>query len=135
VAFTSTSTNLASVPIAGLALYMHERPDSQTAVFSASPASLSFGNVLVGITSAAKTVTVSNTGAVALPISSITLGGSNPAQFTRTHNCPAELAVGAKCTASVRFKPSSKGSKSATLKVAAGGGATAKIVALAGTGI
>ncbi len=102
--------------------------------FSMSPTNLAFGNVAKGTTSAAKTVTITNTSTVALPIMSVTLAGTAPGQYTRTNNCPAQVSAGGKCTVSVRFKPTSTGSKSATLKVAPGGGASAKTVSLSGTG-
>jgi hypothetical protein len=103
--------------------------------FSLSTTSLSFGSVTRGTTSAAKTVKVSNTGTVALPIASIAVGGTNPGQFSQTNNCPAQVAVGGSCRVSVVFKPTSRGNKSATLVVTPGGGASRKSVALTGTGI
>ena len=101
---------------------------------SVAPDSLSFGSVSRGVTSAARTVTVTNTAAVALPMASVALAGKNPGQFSQTNNCPAQVAVGGKCTVSVKFKPTSTGSKSATLVVTPGGGVAAKSVALYGTG-
>jgi hypothetical protein len=103
--------------------------------FSVAPTALSFGNVARRATSTAKTVQISNTGGVVLPISSIDLAGTNPAQFARTNNCPALIAVGGSCTVSVVFKPRSKGAKSALLQVTPGGGAVLKSVSLSGTGI
>jgi hypothetical protein len=102
--------------------------------FSVSPTALSFGNVPRG-TTAAKTVRISNTGTVLLPITSISLAGTNPGQFARTHNCPARVAVGASCTVRVVFKPTSTGAKSAILRVTPAGGAAAKSVPLSGRGI
>jgi hypothetical protein len=104
------------------------------AAFSVSPTSLAFGNVARNTTSTPKTVTISNTGAGLLPISSISLGGANPGQFARSHNCPALVAVGGSCKVSVVFKPTSTGSKSAALIVTPGGGAAPKSVPLSGTG-
>jgi hypothetical protein len=106
-----------------------------TSTFSVSPTALAFGNVARNSTSTAKTVRISNTGAVLLPISTIDLAGTNATQFARTHNCPAQLAIGGSCTVSVVFKPTSAGAKSATLRVTPGGGAALKSVALSGTGI
>jgi Abnormal spindle-like microcephaly-assoc'd, ASPM-SPD-2-Hydin len=103
--------------------------------FSLAPTALSFGNVARNKTSTAKTVTISNTGTVVLPISSILLAGTNPGQFARTHNCPARVAVGGSCTVSVVFKPTSTGAKSAILRVTPGGGAAPKSVSLSGRGI
>jgi hypothetical protein len=103
--------------------------------FTVSPTSLAFGNVTRNTTSTAKTVRISNTGVVVLPISSIVVAGTNPGQFIRTHNCPARVAVGGSCTASVVFKPTSTGAKSAVLQVIPGGGAALKSLALSGTGV
>jgi hypothetical protein len=72
---------------------------------------------------------------VVLPINQITLEGNNPGQFAKTSNCPAQVPVGNSCTVSVVFKPTFVGVKSANLKVTPGGGASAKFVALSGTGI
>jgi Tol biopolymer transport system component len=105
-----------------------------SATYTVSPSSLGFGSRAVGTTSPAKIVTVHNTGSVALPLSGITLGGTNPGQFARTTNCGSSLAAGASCTVSVVFKPTSKGAKSATLVVTPGGHAPQKSVALSGTG-
>ena len=45
------------------------------------------------------------------------------------------MAVGASCTISVVFKPTTGGAKSGTLTVTGGGGAGTKAVALSGTAI
>jgi hypothetical protein len=105
------------------------------AVFTANPASLAFGNVRRNVTSAAKTVTIRNTGTVEMPIGTISLAGANANQFTQSHNCPATVAVSATCTVSVRFRPTSTGAKSASLRIAPGGGATLRNIPLTGTGI
>jgi hypothetical protein len=102
--------------------------------FSVSPTSLSFGNQARGTASAAKLVTISNTGTVVLPIVSITIGGSHPGHFKQTNDCPAQVPVGGSCSASVTFNPTSRGSKSAKLRVTAAGGAGVKTVGLTGNG-
>jgi arylsulfatase A-like enzyme len=101
---------------------------------SVSPSSLSFGNQVRGTVSAAKLVTILNTGTVVLPILSVTIGGSNPGQFKQTHNCPAEVPVGGSCTASVTFNPTSTGAKAAVLKITPGGGPGTRKVELTGNG-
>lgn len=103
--------------------------------FSVFPTALSFGNVARNATSTAKTVRITNTGGVLLPITSINLAGTNPGQFTRTNNCPARVAIGGSCTVSVVFKPTSTGAKSAILQVTPGGGAVPKSATLSGRGI
>jgi glycosyltransferase involved in cell wall biosynthesis len=105
-----------------------------TMTFIASPNSLDFGNQPPSRTSAPMLITVTNTGNVPLLITSITLSGTNPHQFSQTHTCGPSVAVGATCTISVVFKPTGKGSKTATLSVSAVGAGT-QTVALSGTGV
>lgn len=105
----------------------------QGTVLTLAPRSLAFGNQPVGSTSAAKSVTVTNTSAKAAAITGVTLAGSNANQFARTHNCGTSLAGHATCTIKVTFHPTSKGAKSAVLNVNGGGGGL-RSVALTGTG-
>src|SRR5438445_746585 len=90
-------------------------------VASLSPTSLAFGNQTVGTTSAAKVVTLSNTGSAALSISGIAIAGTNSADFTQTHTCLSSLAAGTSCTISVTFKPAATGTRSASVSVAGNG--------------
>ena len=103
--------------------------------YTASPTSLSFGNELTNVASAPKSVTVTNTGAVALPITSITLSSSGSQPFSQSNNCGSSLAAGAACTINVVFNPASVGAAAATLSVNAGNGAGTQTVALSGTGV
>ena len=63
--------------------------------YTLSPTSLAFGTQAVNTTSAARTVTVTNTGSVAaLGITTIAVTGGNVlGQYAQTHNCPASLAA------------------------------------------
>ena len=72
-------------------------------IYTTSPTSLSFGNELTNVASAPKSVTVTNTGAVALPITSITLSSSGSQPFSQTNTCGSSVAVGANCTINVVF--------------------------------
>ena len=101
---------------------------------SVMPTSLLFGNQTRGTTSAVRTVTISNAGTIALPIVSIKLQGANPGQFEQSHDCPAQILVGESCTVGIAFDPTSTGSKTAVLRITAGGGAAAISVTLTGTG-
>ena len=103
--------------------------------YTASPTSLAFGNQLTNAASAPRSVTVTNTGAVALPITSINLSSFGAQPFSQTNTCGASIAVAAKCTISVVFNPASVGPATATLSVNAGNGAGTQTVALSGTGI
>lgn len=114
-----------SVPLTGTGV---------VASFTLSPPTVAFGSQLHGTTSAAQTVTLSNTSSVTLPLTSVHISGTNPTTFALTNGCGTSVASGAQCSLSVTFKPTAKGAKSATLNVAGGAGAGAKSVALSGTG-
>ncbi|HET9999315.1 MAG TPA: N,N-dimethylformamidase beta subunit family domain-containing protein [Ktedonobacteraceae bacterium] len=103
-----------------------------------SPNSLSFGNQVVGTTSAAQTVTVTNTGTAALTINSIAVTGTNASDFAQTNNCPASpstLAINASCTVNVTFDPGASGSRSASLTLTDNSADSPQTVALSGTGV
>ena len=102
-----------------------------SATLSASPSSLSFGNENTGSTSAAQTVTISNTGSVSASLS----GVSTAAPFAETNTCGSTLAAGASCTASVTFAPTASGSDSGNLTVSSNASNSTLSVALSGTGV
>jgi hypothetical protein len=104
---------------------------SGTATLTASPSSESFGNENVGSTSAARTVTISNTGSAAAAMSSIGVTGP----FGESNNCGTSLAAGASCTVSVTFAPTAAGSASGTLSVNSSAPGSPLTVALTGTGV
>jgi hypothetical protein len=104
------------------------------ATYSVAPTTLAFGNQTHGTASAAKTVTVTNTGTVPLLISSVALAGGNPTQYSQTNNCGTSVSAPGTCTVNVVFDPTSTGSKPATLTITGGGGAGNKSVTLTGTG-
>jgi Bacterial Ig-like domain (group 3)/Abnormal spindle-like microcephaly-assoc'd, ASPM-SPD-2-Hydin len=97
-----------------------------------SPTSLAFGSVTVATASAAKVVTLSNSGGAAMTISSYAVSGTNAGDFTQTHTCGTSLAAGANCTVSVVFKPGATGARTGTLAITTSGGTVS--VALSGTG-
>ena len=88
---------------------------------SVSPTSLTFGNQATGSTSAAQTVTISNTGSASLNVTGIT--NSNATDFNVTApSTPFTVAAGGSQTFSVVFAPVSTGAKSATITVASNAG-------------
>jgi probable HAF family extracellular repeat protein len=105
----------------------------QGTVLTLAPRSLAFGNQPLNTVSAAKPVTVTNTGAKAAAITSVALTGAAAGQFTQTNNCGKSLAGHATCTIALTFKPTSQGAKTATLSVNGGGGGL-RVVNLSGTG-
>ena len=99
-----------------------------------SPATLDFGSQITSTTSAVKTATLSNTGGSTLNISTISISGSNAADFAHTTDCGATLAGGANCTISVTFTPGATGSRSANLAVSSDATGSPHIVGLMGSG-
>ena len=75
---------------------------------SVSPVNLSFSDQHIGVTSAAKNVTLTNTSNTGLIISSI---ASSISVFYITHNCSTILAAGQSCNISVSFKPNTVGTR------------------------
>jgi hypothetical protein len=96
--------------------------------------SLAFGSQAVGATSAAQTVTLSNTGNGALSISGIALTGANPSDFAQSNNCGASVAAGGSCTISVTFTPAASGSFTAAVSVADNASGSPQTLTLSGTG-
>jgi len=106
----------------------------QSPVFSLSAAGLNYGNQNVGTTSNAQTATVTNTGSATLYISSRTITGSNPGDFSETDNCGSSLLAGASCTASVTFTPVASGPRTAALSFTDNASGSPHNLNLSGTG-
>jgi hypothetical protein len=100
-------------------------------IASVSPSSLSFGNQTLGKVSAAKTITLSNTGTAALNINSILASGD----YSQTNSCPASLATGANCTINVTFFPSATGSRNGNVTINDTDPRFLQGVSLTGTGV
>jgi len=111
-------------------------------IASVSPTSLTFAAQLVGTTSPVQTVTLSNSGGVALVISTIGVTGTNAADYlplpTSANPCPiggTGLATGASCTIDVQFKPAAVGASAASLTINSNDPVHPTLtVALSGTG-
>ena len=108
--------------------------NGSTALFTAFPTALAFGEQALNVASASRTIEVTNTGTLALPITSVTRSGTNANQFSQTNNCGSVVPVGGICAITVVFKPTTVGPKAANLVIAAGGGAGTKSLALTGAG-
>ena len=102
-----------------------------TAPVTVSPTSLTYALQVLGTTSAAQTVTLSNGTTSAITISSIAIGGADPGDFSQTNNCGASLAASSSCTISVTFKPTNINHRAATLTITTSAGTFT--VTLAGT--
>lgn len=142
VIFTPSATGLRQ---ATLYIYSNVSGGSSTAALSGTgglptaslaPGSLTYGSVTVaGSSSLTETVTNTSANGAALLISSISVGGTNPGDFSQTNTCPASLAANATCTVTVKFIPITTGLRQATLYVNSNvsGGITSG--SLTGTGV
>jgi hypothetical protein len=102
-----------------------------TPAVSLSPTSLTFASQTVGTTSAAQTVTLTNSGAGALSISGIAASGN----FAETTACPSSLPAGASCTISVTFTPTAAGALTGSLTFTDNAAASPQKVSLSGTAV
>lgn len=104
-----------------------------------SPSSLTFGNQIVGTTSAAQLITLTNSGTAALTITKVAISGS----FTETDDCVTSLDPGKSCTLNVTFAPtvtqttssSSTASNTGSLSVTSNVTGTAPTATISGTAI
>jgi hypothetical protein len=127
LAVTATPGGSASAALTGSGI---------TAAQLAGPMSLAFGSVLVGQSrSPDSTVTITNSGGASSGIPSLSLSGANASDFVIAQNgCTVALAGGQSCALKLRFAPSGRGARAATLTVAANPGGTIA-VGLAGSGV
>ncbi len=95
-----------------------------------SATSLNFSPQPVGTSSAAQTVTVTNSGTATLNISSIAATGV----FNQTSTCGATLAPQANCVISVVFAPTATGTASGSLKVTDNAPNSPQTLSLGGSG-
>lgn len=95
-----------------------------------APTSLVFPTQLVGTASTPQNVTLTNTGAALLSITSIATTGD----FSQTNNCGSTVAVGASCTITVTFRPTTVNTRTGTVAVTDNAPASPQIVSLTGTG-
>ena len=104
-----------------------------TFTLSINPASLSFGNVTTGTSSASQNVTITNTGNSSVTISQITLSGSG---YSMTGgSAPVTLSPLQNLNLSVQFSPVAAGSVSGSISIVSNASGSPATVSLAGTGV
>jgi hypothetical protein len=103
-------------------------PDNGSLI-SISPTALGFGSVATGASSATQAVTVTNSGSAAAPVTTVSTSGD----FSQTNTCGSSIAAGSSCTVSVKFTPTTAGSRTGDLTVTAAG--ITSTVPLSGTGV
>jgi subtilase family serine protease len=100
-------------------------------VVTLSPTSLTFAKTVIEKTSAAKAVTLSNTGTGVLNISSIATTGD----FAVSSNtCGSTLAAGKNCKIKVTFTPTQVGTRTGALNITDNAAGSPQSVSLTGTG-
>jgi hypothetical protein len=95
-----------------------------------TPTNSTFAGQQVATSSAAQTVTLTNTGTATLNVGKIQITGD----FTQTSNCPATLAAGYICTLNVTFTPTVMGTRNGTLTINDNSQGSPQVVSLAGVG-
>ena len=89
-----------------------------------------FGSLDVGVTSAAQSLTLTNSGTAPLNIRSITTTGD----FAATNTCASSVAPNASCTVLIAFKPAAAGTRSGFLTIVDDAISGEAVIALSGTG-
>ena len=97
---------------------------------TADPASLAFGSLDVGDSSAALEVTITNAGGATVTVSAIATSGD----FDVAGGLPAPIDPGDEFAVTVTFSPSAAGTRAGTLTIESDAGNDPLTVALAGTG-
>ena len=95
-----------------------------------SPSSLTFGTYNIGTSSPSQSITVTNTSAVAMVISSIGITGD----YAQINNCGSSLAPSANCSITVTFTPTAAGSRAGILTVTDDASGSPHTAGLVGTG-
>jgi hypothetical protein len=101
-----------SVQLSGTA----SSPPSTKPAVTLTPANVSFATITEGTSNGPQTVTVTSSGAAALHISSVVLGGANVSDYSMTNSCTAAAyPTNATCGINLTFAPSATGPSSATI--------------------
>jgi hypothetical protein len=134
--FTGTLTIVSSVGTRTLSISATSiAPYSQPILNAPSP--ILFPDTSTG-SSSPLTYTLSNlsTATASFTVSSVTIAGSNPGDFSQTNTCTAAspLAPGASCSITVTFTPQALGTRAATLNINGPTGAEVQS-SLTGTGV
>ena len=98
-----------------------------------STSTLAFGSVLVGTTTPAQSVVLTNIGGAPLnlTITSIVASGD----FAQTNNCAGSVAPTASCTVNVSFTPTAPGNRTGALTLTDNASNSPQTVTLSGTGL
>ena len=99
-------------------------------VVTLSANSLDFSSQAIGTSSAAKQVTLSNTGSGALNVASIVATGD----FTASSTCGSSIAINGTCTISIVFAPTAGGARTGSVTITDNAPDSPQVIALSGGG-
>jgi hypothetical protein len=128
VTITGTSGSLTASTTVSLTV-----TGSSSPVVTLTPTSLTWGKTKVGVTTAGKVVSMSNTGSATLNISSIVASGDF-ALISSSKPCGATLAAGKSCKIKVTFTPTETGTRTGDVTISDNAGNSPQQVPLTGTG-
>jgi hypothetical protein len=96
-----------------------------------SVTSMAFANTPVGLSSAVKKATLTNTGSATLTITSIATTGP----FSETNTCGSSVAAGKNCTISVTFSPTVAGAATGVVTITDNAANSPQTITLSGNGV
>ena len=131
IAYTGASGSPVTVSFSGTGV-------TGTLGLTVSPTTIKFPPQVAGTPSTiSSNILLTNTGTSPVTISSIVLGGADPADFAISNGCPSSLSqgpVGNTCSVGVTFTPAAAAAYTATVTITDNVG-TATVVNLSGTGV
>lgn len=101
---------------------------------SLSSTALSFASTTVGATASPQTITLTNTGTVALILGATWITGAEFSVVSNTCSVGISVAPNANCTLSVNFIPTAAGARSGSVTINHNASPATSVVALTGTG-
>src|SRR5271157_1131277 len=101
------------------------------ATMSLSATSLSFGSQVLNTTSAAKTVTITNTGTAPLNVTSVTASGD----YAPVSTCSNPVNSGGTCKVKVTFTPTAVGTRTGTVTIVGNASNSPQTINLTGKGM
>ena len=119
-----------------MAMFSLFSPAFASAQTTVSNSTYNLGNVAINSTGATHTVSLKNTGASSVTISSVTAGGPYGLPTAATSPCGASLAAGASCNIGINLSPTALGAQPAgTLTITSSSPSSPNTVALSGNGV
>jgi hypothetical protein len=109
-------------------------PPPPAPVLRLSPSALTFKPQIVGTTSPAQTVTLTNVGNSGLDLMGSGMAGTNSGDFAETNNCGGSVSVSASCAFTVTFSPTATGARSANVLLIDDASGSPQSIPVSGTG-